>query len=420
MAILALCLLGAWAVGQLLIVGVAARWGNTRALLYFMACFLILVYLTKPYTYDLKKYSIYFATGFIQTQTWHMPDGHFHLDPKDTTGDPYEGSYEPAFRRLAEFGNEWLPKGSLWPRVDFDYDDFKERGPPRSDATIVLVALAGFVLISLTLTTVRRWDGGSSSSFRPDFLLVSILILGSIFFLLGSQNTLRQFLGMSIAINGIVLAMSRRYVLGGLVCLLSVVVHQWMPLLGAIGIVLAVATDIEQSSTESDVVLPLRATRIDVSVFLLGCIAMVAIKAIGIFGLFTMELPMVVDFKHYLIDQNQYESLERISGIKKAGLLALLVLASEMILGATRITTFNKARSLRRKVLLFILPLAMYPEIFSRVLIIYWVSELIFLIGALSTHETRIRMSGAFVFCAYGIAPNAINIIIGPAWLFAL
>ena len=125
MATLSLCLLAAWLVGHLLIVGVAARWSNTRAILYFMAFLLILVYLTKPYTYDLNKYSIYFATGFINTDTWHMPDGRFALDSKDTTGDPFDGNYEAAFRYLAAFGNKWLPLGSLWPRVDADYGDVK-------------------------------------------------------------------------------------------------------------------------------------------------------------------------------------------------------------------------------------------------------------------------------------------------------
>ena len=420
MATFSLCLLAAWLVGHLLIVGVAARWPNTRAILYFMAFFLILVYLTKPYTYDLNKYSIYFATGFIPTHSWHTPNNQFHLDPKDTTGDPFEGNYEVAFRHLAAFGSKWLPMGSLWPRFNFDYGDFKERGPPRSDAAIVLVALVGFVLISLALTTVRRSDGGNSSSFRPDFLLVSILILGSIFFLLGSQNTLRQFLAMSVAINGIVLAMSRRYLLAISICALSALFHQWGPLLGAIGVGIAAVTNLEYSSAKSHVVCSFRPSRIDVWIFLTGCMAMVAIKAIGVFGLFTFDFPMIGEFKHYLIDQDQYDSLERINRIKKAGLLALMALVSEIILGSTANAGFNKVRSLRRRMLLFLLPLAVYPEIFSRVLIIYWVSELIFIVGALNARETRIRMSGAFVFSVYGIAPNAMNVIIGPDWLYAL
>ena len=420
MGTLGLCLLAAWLVGHLLIVGVAARWSNTRAILYLMAFFLILVYLTKPYTYDLNKYSIYFATGFIPTHSWHTPNNQFHLDPKDTTGDPFEGNYEAAFRHLAEFGNKWFPMGSLWPRVDSDYNDLKERGPPRSDAAIVLVALVGFVLLSLALTIVRRWDGGISSSFRPDFLLVSILILGSIFFLLGSQNTLRQFLAMSVVINGIVLAMSRRYLLAISICALSAFFHQWGPFLGAIGIGIAAVTNFEHSSAKSPVVYSLRPSRIDVWIFLIGCAGVVAIKAIGVFGLFTLDFPMIGEFKHYLIDQDQYDSLERINRVKRVGLLALMALVSEVILGSTTNAGFNKVRSLRRRALLFILPLAIYPEIFSRVLIMYWISELIFIVGALSVRETRIRMSGAFVFCAYGIAPNAINVIIGPAWLFAL
>ena len=191
-------------------------------------------------------------------------------------------------------------------------------------------------------------------------------------------------------------------------------------LLGAIGVGIAAVTNLEYSSAKSHVVCSFRPSRIDVWIFLTGCMAMVAIKAIGVFGLFTFDFPMIGEFKHYLIDQDQYDSLERINRIKKAGLLALMALVSEIILGSTANAGFNKVRSLRRRMLLFLLPLAVYPEIFSRVIIIYWISELIFIVGALSARETRIRMSGAFVFSVYGIAPNAINVIIGPGWLYAL
>ena len=251
-------------------------------------------------------------------------------------------------------------------------------------------------------------------------LLVSILVLGSIFFLLGSQNTLRQFLAMSIVINGIVLAMSRQYLLAILICGLSALFHKWAPFLGALAIFLALATNLELSPARSKGVVSFRPGKSDLLIFSLGCMAMIIIKAIGVFGLFTIDLPIVDEFKHYLIAQDQYQSLERVNGLSKVALLALLAIVSEAILGTTDDPNFNKARSLRRKVLMFVLPLAVYPEIFSRVLTIYWVSEFIFIVGALTASRVRTRLAGAFVFCVYGIAPNAINVIIGSAWRFAL
>jgi len=42
----------------------------------------------------------------------------------------------------------------------------------------------------------------------------------------------------------------------------------------------------------------------------------------------------------------------------------------------------------------------------------------LFIIWALSSNQLRSRLAGTAVFCAYGIAPNAINVIIGPNWLY--
>ena len=412
--------MGAWLLGHLLILGVVTGRPNTRAILLLMAFLLTLVYLTKPYTYDLNKYSIYLSTGYISTKPWHTPDAQFQLDGKDVTGEPFEGAYESGFQWLAEISHKLLPGGALWPRVDADHGDLEQRGPPRSDAAILAFGLIGFVLVCWGLKHDRRRNPDGSLSSAPDMLLVSILVLGSIFFLLGSQNTLRQFLAMSIVINGIVLAMSRRYFMAILVCGLSALFHKWAPFLGALAIFIALAVNLELSPARNKGVVSFRPGKSDLLIFSLGCIAMIIFKAIGVFGLFTLDLPIVDLFKHYLIAQEQHESLERVSGFTKAALLALLAIISEAVLGTTDDANFNKARSLRRKVLMFILPLAVYPEIFSRLLIVYWMSELMFIVSALSSRETRIRISGAFVFCVYGIAPNAINVIIGSAWRFAL
>jgi len=224
---------------------------------------------------------------------------------------------------------------------------------------------------------------------------------------------------MSIATNGFVLAMSHRYLLAICICALSVVFHKWAPFLGALGIAMVVVTNIEFSLVRNGGLVSPRPSKTDLLVFLLGCLAMVAIKVIGVFGLFTLDLPMIGEFKHYLIGQDQYESLERVNGLTKAALLAVLVIVSEVVLGATEDANLNKARSLRRKVLMFILPLAAYPEIFSRVLVVYWVSELIFIVSAFATTQTRIRLSAALIFCSYGVAPNALNVIIGPVSIFS-
>ena len=71
-----------------------------------------------------------------------------------------------------------------------------------------------------------------------------------------------------------------------------------------------------------------------------------------------------------------------------------------------------------RRARTFILPFAVYPELFSRLIIFYWAVEMLFLVWALNSDRTRVRFSGAAVFIAYGFAPNAINVLIGPNWLY--
>jgi len=77
-------------------------------------------------------------------------------------------------------------------------------------------------------------------------------------------------------------------------------------------------------------------------------------------------------------------------------------------------------RSLRRTIFVFIMPLVVYPEIFSRVLILYWAVELVFVVWALSSSAIRSRLAAGVVFVAYGLAPNAINVLIGPNQLHSL
>jgi len=120
-----------------------------------------------------------------------------------------------------------------------------------------------------------------------------------------------------------------------------------------------------------------------------------------------------------LIKEGDHFALERLTVLKKAVFLGLLFLVSEVIVGKTNDLEFNKFRTLRRMSFLSIIPLALYSEIFSRVLVIFWLVELLFIIWALSSNQLRSRLAGAAVFCAYGIAPNAINIVIGPQWLYA-
>ena len=144
------------------------------------------------------------------------------------------------------------------------------------------------------------------------------------------------------------------------------------------------------------------------------------IKGIAILGIFTADIPLIGDLKPYLIMADQYESMERLSSFVKAGALIVVFACSEILLGRRSISGSEDIRSLRRVIFVFVIPLAAYPEIFSRVLMFYWAIELIFVIWALSSNEVRARLAASVVFVAYGFAPNAINVLISPNWLQSL
>ena len=64
----------------------------------------------------------------------------------------------------------------------------------------------------------------------------------------------------------------------------------------------------------------------------------------------------------------------------------------------------------------FVTPLVIYPEIFSRILFFYFAVEMIFVIFAMYSRSVRARLSGIVVFAAYIVAPNALNLLVGPGW----
>ena len=153
---------------------------------------------------------------------------------------------------------------------------------------------------------------------------------------------------------------------------------------------------------------------------MLGITTIVLLKVFGILGIFTADIPLVGDLKHYLIMGDQYESAERLGSFLKSGAVFLVFACSELLLGRTAISDNEDIRSLRRVIFVFVIPLAIYPEIFSRMLIFYWAIETIFVVWGLSSSEVRPRMAAAVVFVAYGFAPNAINVLIGPSWIHSL
>jgi hypothetical protein len=417
---------------------------------------LLVVYAIKPYTYDLQKYSIYFDTGFIETVGWSSPGGKFQLDERDTTGLPFRQGFEPGFRWLAKAGNIALPKGSLVPRIDPDAGDLKERGPPRSDAMVYLVMLVGFFILYSGAKRFIARNGDNRSGKRFRIITAGPIVFGSIFFLVGSQNSLRQFLGVSIVVLALSMLASRRHVTCLILIFFSAAFHKWAPILGAIGVTLmlggrlitgniskvrilyfpiswmtkllklakgAVAGKFQFQLAAIGRFVPLpvqvicRLSSGEMLSLMLGIMTIAMIKGIAILGIFTTDLPLVGDLKPYLIMGDQYASMERLGSLVKAGAVFVVFACSEILLGRKLASDSGDIRSLRRMLFVFVIPLAVYPEIFSRILILYWAIELILVVWALNSNQIRTRLAAGAVFVAYGFAPNAINVLIGPGLL---
>lgn len=407
---------GAWIFSHLLILGAINNCNYRRIVLILSAVLLVTVYLIKPYTYDLEKYSIYFVTGYIPTTDWHTPDDGFQLDARDTTGDPYT-VYELGFRWLSKVGNFVLPSGSLIPRYDQTFWDFEERGPPRHDAILFLIIISGAAsLIFSTRALLRKM--ASSRVAKPDDLgLMLVVIMGSVFFFIGTQNVLRQFLGLVIVLMALNCAVSKKYAASVLLVILASIFHRWMIGFGVAAIIVVEGLSWSQNRWPLVEVRLSRITRFEFLSLVAGLTVVIVIKGFLVFGVFHMDIPLIGDLKAYVLNQGQYQMFERLDSWIKLGAIVFLFGLSEVVQGVTIISKPLDPRLLRRSILFFILPLLIYPEIFARVLLYYWLVEMIFVAWALQSNERRTQLAGAMVFLAYGIAPNALNILLGPEWL---
>ena len=412
-----------WMGSHLLVLNTVRVTRQPHITFVMISMMLMLAYLIKPYTYDLNKYSIFFHTGFIPVQAWHSPNDEFRLDPLDTTGEPFDQGFEVGFRWLAKIGSKTLPAGSLVPRLDSDFGDFRERGPPRSDAMIFLIMGLGFMVLLAGVRSFGIRDYSKTYVRAIHLFPAAAIILGSVFFILGSQNSLRQFLGLAIVILAMGSMASRRYFVSAILVVLSGIFHKWSPILGMIGIYLVMLGSVSKNNHATGEVHPFRLSYPETFALISGIMLVILIKSIMVTGMFNLDIPLLDDLKAYVIKTNEFNlvnSVERISVLLKGCMIFGLVLISECLIGRTKRneSVTNDIRSLRRRTIVLILPLIIYPEIFSRVMLLFWAIEIIFLVWAFKSDKTRVRLGGAVVFVAYGFAPNAVNVLVGPNWLY--
>ena len=157
---------------------------------------LAIVYAIKPVTSDLPKYSTYFASGYLVMWPYSYSEGHgLKLDARDTTGEPFEQAYpyDRGFTKLARGLHRLLPIGKYLPRVVIDAGYV-------SDFQVIAISILGLFFIMLAYLVACRAMPARQSLTRTILYCVPIT-MGSVFFMIGSQNAVRQFLGISVILS---------------------------------------------------------------------------------------------------------------------------------------------------------------------------------------------------------------------------
>ena len=333
------------------------------------------------------------------------------------TGEPFRDGFEIGFRSLSHLATAILPVGQMIPRLDIDFGDFQQR-TPRADAIVYLIGIIGFVLLYISARSMVYTNSVSEKTIDWSPLLTGSVVLGSVFFLVGSQNSLRQFLAITILILGISFLRSKRfYAISIVLILLSGAFHKWVPVVGIFIVVISLISKLDKTYMSNGNIRPFRINTSEWLSCLLGIALVLLCKVVLIYGLVHWNVPLIADLKPYVISAEQFDSSERVYALIKAIAVLVVVVCSEILLGHTSATGYMDLRGLRRRAFALILPFVIYPEIFSRLLMVYWAIEVLFLVSSLSSRELRTRAGAALVFLSYGIAPNALNVLVGSQWI---
>ena len=390
-----------------------------------LICFVSLMaaFLLKPSTSDLPKYSIYFDTGFSPTFPGNYSGKHAQLDPRDTTREPFSEvftgpDYLPInlFESLSKLLHSLFPSGRILPRLSP-----LNSTPFVSDSSVVSIMIIGSIILLVTIINLfplpnnRRYTSSS-------VLTCAVIILGSVFFMTGSQNVVRQFLGTVFLLLSLSLVVRRWHITSLGVLLISVLFHAEMFLFWLISAPLFFLLRFQKEETIRKSGL-FGEKRFAVYGFLTGCLAVIFLKY-GVTVVGDTEIgKWLIAHKYFLPQLNQYlfiESvgLERIGAMQKCILIALVVVLSEVVSGIGVQSGRLDIRTVRLAAFTFTVPLVLFPEIYSRILFVYFAIELLYVSWSVCSDRTKTRIGGLLVFLAYGIAPNCINILVGRGWVY--
>ena len=383
------------------------------------------VYAIKPVTFDLPKYSSYFASGHLASSPYsHSKEYGLVLNSADTTGDPFVQAYpnDRAFVQLARGLHHLLPIGPYLPRVAAGHHRYV------SDFQVIAIAILGlFILMLACLVAYRAML--AKESITQTILYCLPIVMGSVFFMIGSQNAVRQFLGMSVILLALSLFFKRQYLIALIAIVLATSLHHWSFVFGifclvaTIGIRFVATTN--QHSSSISAFLKHMALGLTIGVCTVLSIKIIFLGTLNFIGIFEHISANTI----YFSELKQYGVMDSTGLLSRAGaatkliLVGTLFLLSELIVGLTsptRSTNNFDIRTFRTVTFSFLIPLSIYPELMSRVLLFYFGVEIFFICWAVMREERRARFAGWIVFMGHGFAFNVINILIGSEWLYSL
>ena len=397
-------LLGLWILGHILVFGILFRKTKYFAVI-LSTILLVAIYVIKPATFDLPRYSVYFETGIPPWETTYpsKKEGWKLDELSETEQSEYYSNFfphSPAFNFLLDVARDVLPHGSFLPRI------ITERHV--ADSLVLLVGILGLALLAVALTLLRSTSKESVSMLYSHGLAI-VGVLGSLFFFVGSQNSLRQFLGSCFSVLALAAFVRSKHGLASASILFSFLFHPWSPALAVFSVLFVKARQIIQAATVSERWKNLINEYLLAAVLSVVCIIWIKL---GI----KLGLPYFTTY--FQIDTS--DEIFRTAATVKLALVVTVLVITDILAGRPGKEWLFDPASLRRCFLILFAPLVIYPEIFSRLLMFYFAVEMIYLVWAFRHSKRRVQLSGCVTFLAYALALNALNILLDKGWKEAL
>ena len=382
---------------------------------------LIAVYVFKPITADLPKYSSYFTTGYLAVHSYNDWTDGVYLDPRDLTGEPFDQAFRrkiwgniysgSGFSYLSKMLHATLPKGNFLPRI-------LSRNWYIADFPIIAI-----MVLSLTILIIAARNLFSSSGivqFSKKQLVFTVpVIMGSVFYMIGSQSAIRQCLTISLIFLALSFIRRKRHVSSTIIFVVAASMHNWGLVFALLSVpIVLILEKLKHSARGSS--RTFLGLWVATSGLIAGCLVVIGIELLlspvgnGVVRL-VGDFQLVSDLKLY-VNLDYSHLLGRTSAFYKLLLIGSLVITSELILGNRKLKGDFDIRSFRLAIFSFSIPLVIYPELFSRFLFFYFAAEMFFVISNIWAAEARARLASAIIFLAYSIAPNAINVLAGTEW----